>query len=117
MSMNRLLNSKNRDFFTSLGHKLTIDDWIFQDIPCVLLYKDGLMDIYPVQEYTAYELTMLQRDPSYKSSWVPIRYGSFLEMQACMYEILQEGLHALSTKPPELAGNNHADATICYKSL
>jgi|WetSurMetagenome_2_1015567.scaffolds.fasta_scaffold84112_2 hypothetical protein len=93
--------SKSRDILTPLGHKLTVDDWIFREIPCVLLYKDGHMDIYPIEEYSAYELTMLQRDPSYKPSWVPIRYGSFLELQTCMYEILQEGLCEVSTKPKE----------------
>jgi hypothetical protein len=90
--------ASDRDILTTIGYKFTVDDWIFQDIPCVLLYKDGLMDIYPVQAYTSYELTMLQRDSTHKSAWIPIRYGNFLEMQECMYEILREGLCAINTK-------------------
>jgi hypothetical protein len=63
----------------------------------VLLYKDGFMDIYPIEQYTEYELTVLQRDSSYKSAWIPIRYGSFIEMQKCMYEIAGKGLGTLGT--------------------
>jgi hypothetical protein len=104
MSCNQLSHPKGRenDMLTMLGHDLTIDEWIYMGIPCVLLYKDGLMDIYPVQEYTGYELTMLQRDSRYTSAWVVIGYGSFLEMQELMYERLREWAGAICSKPQEI---------------
>ena len=86
---------KERDILTTFGYDFAVDDWIFRDIPCVLLYKDGIMDIYPIQQYTDYELTMLQMDSSYKSAWILIGYGSFIEMQKRMYEIVREGLGAI----------------------
>jgi hypothetical protein len=87
------------DILTTIGRNFVVDDWIWRGVPCVLLYKDEIMDIYPIQDYTDYELTMLQRDSSYKSAWIPIRYGSFIEMQECLYEIAREGLYAISVKP------------------
>jgi hypothetical protein len=102
-------NQQSDEILTTLSLDLTIDEWIYLDIPCVLLYKDGFMDIYPIQEYTGYELTMLQRDLSYKSAWVPIGYGTFLNMQKCLYEILYEGLYAISVNPPELSGHEGSE--------
>jgi hypothetical protein len=65
MNFNRISDptSKKRDILNPLGHNLTIDEWIFQNIPCVLLYKDGYMDIYPIQEYTAYEQDNASKRP------------------------------------------------------
>jgi len=91
--------AKEPDMLTPFGYRLVADNWIFQNVPCVLVYKDGFMDIYPIEQYTDYELTLLQRDSSYKSPWIPIRYGSFIEMQKCMYEIAHEGLGAICAKP------------------
>jgi hypothetical protein len=90
------------DILTTIGHKYVVDDWIWRGVPCVLLYKDGIMDVYPIQDYTEYELTMLQMDSSYKSAWIPIRYGSFIEMQECLYEIAREGLCAIGAKPLDM---------------
>ena len=90
------------DVLSPWGYGLVVDDWIFRNVTCVLLYKDKLMDIYPIEAYTDYELTMLQRDSNYKSARIPIRYGSFIDMQKCMYEIAREGLHAIDAKSLEI---------------
>ena len=90
------------DILSRCGYDATVDEWIFHNIPCVLLYKDGDMDVYPVQEYTECELSMLQGDSSYKSAWTPIGYGNFLEMQERMHELLREKLIGSSAKASEM---------------
>lgn len=90
------------DILSTIGHKYVVDDWIWRGVPCVLLHKDGIMDIYPIQDYTDYELAMLQRDASYKSPWIPIAYGSFVELQKLMYEIAREGPSAIDVKPLDM---------------
>ena len=99
MSSNSFAKRKanETDILTPWGYDFLVDDWIFRNVPCVLLYKDGLMDIYPIEDYTDYELTMLQRDSSYRSAWIPVRYGNFIEMQKYMYEIAREGLRVIDT--------------------
>ena len=89
------------DIITRFGYDFAVDEWIWAKVPCVLLYKDGIMDIYPVEDYTAYELAMLRRDSRYKSPWIPIGYGMFEEMQTLMYRLASEGpseIGARSTK-------------------
>ena len=90
------------DILTQTGCSLSVDDWIFEGLLCVLLFKDGEMDIYPIQEYTDHELTMLQRDSKYKSSWIPIQCGSFIELQKYMYEIARGGLCTIWVEPLEI---------------
>lgn len=91
-----------RDILTPLGHNMAVDDWIYRKVPCVLLYKDGIMDIHAVQDYATYELAMLRKDSSYKSPWLPIGYGSFKKMQKLMYEIASERLAVIGTRSRDM---------------
>jgi hypothetical protein len=74
-----------------------VDDLIFRNVPCVLLYKDGILDIIPVADYVVSERKELQNNSSYKTERVPIGYGSYGEMLKCKEKIGRDGLGTIGT--------------------